>query len=227
MAEERLYLVIYDISLPKRWRRVYKIMNAYGGWIQLSAFQRRLTARRRAEMAQRLEDAVKHGEDHVLIMDLGPAEANAPRVESLGKTCEAPVRRAVVICGSAALVDLLACRRASAAAALISWAALAEPQLLEGKPVCHRRDQNRDLPVLPQEASDGASRKRPVFARPFSALRAGPPPDPHSSGLIESHASTSIPAGTASHRSCPRFTGHSGGCGLGCDELTWRAHLQP
>jgi CRISPR-associated protein Cas2 len=97
MAEERLYLVIYDISLPKRWRRVYKIMNGFGGWIQLSAFQCRLTARRRAEMAQRLDEAIKHGEDHVLIMDLGPADANAPRVESLGKTYEAPVRRAIVI----------------------------------------------------------------------------------------------------------------------------------
>ncbi len=27
--------------------------------------------------------------------------------------------------------------------------------------------------------------------------------------------------------SCPRFTGHSGGCGLSCDELAWRAHFQP
>ena len=27
--------------------------------------------------------------------------------------------------------------------------------------------------------------------------------------------------------SCPRFTGHSGGCGLICDELAGRAHLQP
>ena len=27
--------------------------------------------------------------------------------------------------------------------------------------------------------------------------------------------------------SCPRFTGHSGGCGLGFDELAGRAHFQP
>lgn len=27
--------------------------------------------------------------------------------------------------------------------------------------------------------------------------------------------------------SCPRFTGHSGGCGLSCDELAGRAHFQP
>ena len=42
---------------------------------------------------------------------------------------------------------------------------------------------------------------------------------------------SSIPHLTRSslHRcwSCPRFTGHSGGCGLSCDELARRAHLQP
>ncbi|SDY90663.1 hypothetical protein [Citreimonas salinaria] len=27
--------------------------------------------------------------------------------------------------------------------------------------------------------------------------------------------------------SCPRFAGHSGSCGLSCDEVAWRAHLQP
>jgi hypothetical protein len=27
--------------------------------------------------------------------------------------------------------------------------------------------------------------------------------------------------------SCPHFTGHSGGCGLSCDELAGRAHFQP
>ena len=27
--------------------------------------------------------------------------------------------------------------------------------------------------------------------------------------------------------SCPRFAGHSGGCGLSCDELARRAHFQP
>lgn len=27
--------------------------------------------------------------------------------------------------------------------------------------------------------------------------------------------------------SCPRFAGHSGSCGLSCDELAGRAHLQP
>jgi CRISPR-associated protein Cas2 len=33
MIEERLYIVTYDISNEKRWRRVFKIMRGYGGWL--------------------------------------------------------------------------------------------------------------------------------------------------------------------------------------------------
>ena len=53
MANERLYIVAYDIAEPKRWRRVFKVMKGYGYWLQLSVFQCRLTARRRAEMTAR------------------------------------------------------------------------------------------------------------------------------------------------------------------------------
>ena len=54
MATERLYIVAYDIS----WRHVFKTMKGYGHWVQLSVFQCRLTARRRAEMAARLDDLI-------------------------------------------------------------------------------------------------------------------------------------------------------------------------
>lgn len=97
MAAERLYVVAYDISCPKRWRRVYRLMNGYGRWLQLSVFQCRLSARRRAEMAARLDGLIHHAEDHVVILDLGPAEQVDLRVESLGKTYDAPERRAIVI----------------------------------------------------------------------------------------------------------------------------------
>ena len=97
MIEERLYIVTYDISDEKRWRQVFKLMHGYGRWLQLSVFQCRLTARRRAELARRLEATINHREDHVLILDLGPADKVDPRVESLGKTFEAVKRSAVVI----------------------------------------------------------------------------------------------------------------------------------
>ncbi len=79
------------------WRRVFKLMNGYGRWLQLSVFQCRLTARRRAELARRLEDLIHDRDDHVLILALGPADKVDPRVESLGKTFESIKRTAIVI----------------------------------------------------------------------------------------------------------------------------------
>ena len=96
MARERLYLVAYDIREPKRWRKVFKIMKGYGHWLQLSVFQCRLVARQRTQMATRLESVIELKEDHVLIVDLGPADRVDPLVESLGRQYEAPTRRAVI-----------------------------------------------------------------------------------------------------------------------------------
>ena len=45
---EHLYIVVYDISDPKRWRKVFKVMNGYGAWVQLSVFQCRLSRQRQA-----------------------------------------------------------------------------------------------------------------------------------------------------------------------------------
>ena len=97
MANEHLYIVTYDIADPKRWQRIFKTMKGYGHWLQLSVFQCRLTARRRTEMTMRLEDLIRPSDDHILIMDLGPADNVDPRVESLGKTYEAPARQATVV----------------------------------------------------------------------------------------------------------------------------------
>jgi len=97
MIDERLYIVTYDIGDDKRWRKVFKLMHGYGHWLQLSVFQCRLTARRRAEMARRLEELINNNADHVLILDLGPADKVDPHVESLGKSFESVKRAAVVI----------------------------------------------------------------------------------------------------------------------------------
>lgn len=97
MAEERLYIVAYDIANPKRWRRVFKIMKGHGTWLQLSIFQCRLSARRRVELGAKLDEAIHHGEDHVLILDLGPADTAKVSVSSLGKAYDAPTRQAIVI----------------------------------------------------------------------------------------------------------------------------------
>lgn len=96
MIDERLYIVAYDIGNARRWRRVFKLMKGYGRWLQLSVFQCRLSARRRIEMARRLEETIRAEDDHVLILDLGPADRVDPRVESLGRQFE-PVKRAAIV----------------------------------------------------------------------------------------------------------------------------------
>lgn len=94
---EHAYVVAYDITDPKRWRRVFKTMKGYGTWLQLSVFHCRLDGGRRAAMAMALETLIDPTTDHVVILDLGPAEDVQLAVESLGKSFTPIERQAVVI----------------------------------------------------------------------------------------------------------------------------------
>jgi CRISPR-associated protein Cas2 len=96
-GDENLYVVAYDIASPKRWRRVFRIMEGYGEWLQLSVFQCRLSRRRQIELKLALDEVINHADDHVIILDLGPAEAIRPRVESLGKTFSVIDRGPVIV----------------------------------------------------------------------------------------------------------------------------------
>ena len=96
-AVERLYLVVYDISDPKRWRSVYKTMQGFGEWVQLSVFQCRLSRMRHAELISKLDEQIHHVEDHVVIIDLGPADKVEPKVKSLGKRSFIAVKREPII----------------------------------------------------------------------------------------------------------------------------------
>lgn len=82
---DHLYIVSYDISNPKRWRSVYRTLRGYGVWVQLSVFQCRMSKKRALLLESLLSEIVNHREDHVLMMDLGPAENVKPRVGSIGK----------------------------------------------------------------------------------------------------------------------------------------------
>lgn len=97
MKEEHLYVVTYDISDTKRGRRVFKIMNGYGEWLQLSVFQCRLSRQRHAELVALLDGIINHDCDHILFVDVGPADHIVPRVVSLGKDFEPVTREAVIV----------------------------------------------------------------------------------------------------------------------------------
>lgn len=96
MSDEHLYLVTYDISDQKRWRKVFRLMQGYGEWVQLSVFQCRLSQRRQAELIATLDELIHHDDDHILLMDIGPADTVVPKVTSLGKDFE-PVKKEPVI----------------------------------------------------------------------------------------------------------------------------------
>ena len=97
MSDERTYIVTYDISDTRRWRRVFKTMHGFGKWLQLSVFQCRLSRRRRAELETKLRELIKMDKDHVLVIDIGPAEKAEVAVTSIGKAYSAIKRQAVII----------------------------------------------------------------------------------------------------------------------------------
>ena len=95
--DERLYFVVYDIADSKRWRQIFNTMHGYGDWVQLSVFQCRLTRVRHAELVSDLDNLIHHHGDHVVIIDVGPADKVEPRVVSLGKRPYTAVERAPII----------------------------------------------------------------------------------------------------------------------------------
>ena len=84
-------------SDPKRWRAVFRLMNGYGEWVQLSVFQCRLSRKHHAEMLATLDEIVSQKDDHVVVIDVGIAENVTPGVVSLGKRAFEVVQREPVI----------------------------------------------------------------------------------------------------------------------------------
>ena len=80
------YIVSYDISDPKRLRKVFKTMKAWGDHLQLSVFECQLRKVDFVNLRSELSDIIHHEEDQVLFVDLGPSEGRGERVISaLGK----------------------------------------------------------------------------------------------------------------------------------------------
>lgn len=94
---DHVYLVCYDISEQKRWRRVYKTMKGYGVWLQLSVFQCRLSRVNLLRMTDTLTELIDTAEDHLMIIDIGPADSVTIRVESIGRPFRPIERRAVIV----------------------------------------------------------------------------------------------------------------------------------
>lgn len=95
--QEHLYIVAYDISDDKRLRKVFRLMKGYGEWLQFSIFQCRLSARRHAELMSLLDGMIVNGHDHVVMLDLGPADSVKPKIISLGKSFDPVAREPTIV----------------------------------------------------------------------------------------------------------------------------------
>lgn len=79
------YLVCYDITEAKRLRRVFQTCKNYGDHLQFSVFECDLNPAEKVELERRLNEILKHDEDQVIFVALGPAEGRGDRViTSLG-----------------------------------------------------------------------------------------------------------------------------------------------
>lgn len=81
MTDIRLFLVAYDISSPKRWRRVQKAIRRLCRREQLSVFACRGTAARVARLERELRRLMHPVDDRLMVLDLGPAETAGPKLK--------------------------------------------------------------------------------------------------------------------------------------------------
>lgn len=80
------YLISYDISNPKRLRRIARIMEGYGYRVQFSVFQCPLDDLRLEQLKADVVPAINSEEDQVLVVCLGPeTEQTFRRFDSLGR----------------------------------------------------------------------------------------------------------------------------------------------
>ena len=74
------YLVCYDICDDKRLKKIFKTMRNYGDHLQYSVFECQMTATDLVRCRTDLAAIIKHSEDQVLFVNLGPAEGRGDRV---------------------------------------------------------------------------------------------------------------------------------------------------
>jgi CRISPR-associated protein Cas2 len=95
--QEHLYIISYDIRDQKRWKKIYKTLKGFGEWLQLSVFQCRLGKMSALRLEATLREIMNQNEDHVLVIDICPADNINPKVHSIGKLFEPIQRRSMII----------------------------------------------------------------------------------------------------------------------------------
>lgn len=92
----RRHLIAYDISDPKRLRRVIKIMEGYGQRLQYSVFLCDLSGVEYVRWQRDILSVVHLHEDSVVTVDLG-ALPNSTPVRTLGRPRSLPEPGATIV----------------------------------------------------------------------------------------------------------------------------------
>ena len=80
MSTHNAYLVAYDISSPKRWRRVVSELKRVGERKQLSIFFVVATPGRASRLHTRLQSLIDPETDRLMVINLGPNTSADRRV---------------------------------------------------------------------------------------------------------------------------------------------------
>lgn len=72
MAARTRYLLAYDISDPRRLRRVHEVAKTYGYALQYSVFVCDLDDVELVKLERALSEVIAHREDRISVFDLGP-----------------------------------------------------------------------------------------------------------------------------------------------------------
>lgn len=92
----RRHLIAYDISHPKRLRRVIKIMESYGKRLQYSVFLCDLSGVEYIRWQTEILAVVRLDEDSVVTIDLG-ALPNPTPIRALGRPRQLPESGATIV----------------------------------------------------------------------------------------------------------------------------------
>jgi len=92
------FIVSYDVSCPKRLRRVFRVLRGFGDHVQLSVFRCELAATELVDLRSRLAAEIDHRQDQVLFVDVGPVDGRgSSSISAMGKAYTVPERCAIVV----------------------------------------------------------------------------------------------------------------------------------
>ena len=98
MGEIKSYIVSYDIMDAKRLHTVHKTMKGFGDPIHYSVFRCNLSEKGKVELMAALTEIVKHDQDRIMIVDLGPLEGRVDdRIDFIGLHPLDMERRSIIV----------------------------------------------------------------------------------------------------------------------------------